>query len=170
MLTYVYVKKHNITGLKYFGKTQRADVSLYKGSGKYWQNHIRKYGYNVTTEIVLKSDDKEELRSFCLEFSKLNNVRESSEWANLQEENGLDGNPVGIVFTEEHRKKLSKNSAKNSPWKDKEMPEAMRKKMSDALKGNTKRVGKVLSEAHKRAIAESNKRRVRNKKLKEISQ
>ena len=46
MTIYLYVKQHSITGLKYFGKTTKIDPFLYKGSGKYWQRHIKKYGKN----------------------------------------------------------------------------------------------------------------------------
>ena len=35
--TYLYVKQHNKTGLKYFGKTTKKDPLKYKGSGLYWK-------------------------------------------------------------------------------------------------------------------------------------
>ena len=34
--TWLYIKQHNITKLKYFGKTVRKDPIKYKGSGTYW--------------------------------------------------------------------------------------------------------------------------------------
>jgi len=48
---YLYIKTHNITGLKYLGYTKRKDPYKYKGSGDYWTKHINKHGYDVTTEI-----------------------------------------------------------------------------------------------------------------------
>ena len=39
-LTYLYVKKHAVTGKLYFGKTTAKDPIKYPGSGKYWSNHI----------------------------------------------------------------------------------------------------------------------------------
>lgn len=38
--TYLYIKEHDITGLKYLGKTI-ADPYSYLGSGKYWKDHKR---------------------------------------------------------------------------------------------------------------------------------
>lgn len=105
-MIYLYVKSHNVTGLKYFGKTTKPDPHRYKGSGKYWKNHIAKYGYNVTTEIVAQFDLPEEASNFALDFSKTYNIVESDEWANLKHENGLDGSPPGVVFSEEHRERI----------------------------------------------------------------
>ena len=89
--TILYVKTHNITGLKYFGKTTCKDPFEYRGSGKYWSRHIRKYGYDVTTEILGIFKDRIWLQLFSYEFSFINNIVESKDWANLKEENGLDG-------------------------------------------------------------------------------
>jgi hypothetical protein len=87
--TFLYVKTHLDTGLKYFGKTTLSDPHKYKGSGKKWLNHLRKHGYNVYTKIVGYYTDKEECRMVALNFSAENNIVESKEWANLTIENGL---------------------------------------------------------------------------------
>jgi hypothetical protein len=42
--TYLYIKQHSITGLKYFGKTTKSNPYKYNGSGKYWIRHINKNG------------------------------------------------------------------------------------------------------------------------------
>jgi hypothetical protein len=86
----LYVKTHNKTGLKYFGKCQAKDVFKYKGSGKYWQNHIKLHGYDVSTEIIGVYFDYEEAKKISIEFSIKNNITESNEWANLKLES-LDG-------------------------------------------------------------------------------
>ena len=39
-MTKLYIKTHNKTGLRYFGKTVQEDVHGYKGSGKYWTSHM----------------------------------------------------------------------------------------------------------------------------------
>lgn len=39
MIIHLYVKIHNVTGLKYFGKTTK-DPFKYRGSGKYWLAHL----------------------------------------------------------------------------------------------------------------------------------
>ena len=104
--TYLYVKTHKITGLKYFGKTTKTDPTSYKGSGIYWRKHIRKYGNSVDTEILGLFLTKEECVEFATKFSIDNNIIESAEWANLKLENGLDGSPTGVKFSNEHKEKI----------------------------------------------------------------
>lgn len=89
-MIYLYVKTHNVTGLKYLGKTIK-DPYLYKGSGKYWKRHIKKYGYDVTTEILLETNDPLELLDYATQYSIKYNVVDSKEWANLIIESGDGG-------------------------------------------------------------------------------
>lgn len=90
--TYLYVKRHKITNLHYFGKTTKLDPYKYTGSGKRWLRHIKKHGIKHVETIWVKLFlDKEELISFAKTFSTENNIVESSTWANLCIENGLDG-------------------------------------------------------------------------------
>lgn len=88
--TYLYIKTHNITGLKYFGKTT-SDPYTYFGSGTKWLNHLNVYGKDVTTEILGHYTDKEECLRIALEFSHKNNIVESSVWANLRIESLAGG-------------------------------------------------------------------------------
>lgn len=106
-MIYLYVKTHLKTGLKYFGKTTK-DPKRYKGSGKYWKAHLRKHGNFVETKIINIFEDEKECTNFALQFSKDNGIVKSEEWANLIDENGLDGAPKGNIVKEETRKKLSK--------------------------------------------------------------
>ncbi len=94
---YLYIKRHKVTGLKYFGKTTKTNIQSYRGSGKYWQRHLKKYG-NITETIWISQPfyDKEVLTEFALFFSEIFNIVESDEWANLINENGLDGAPKGV--------------------------------------------------------------------------
>ena len=47
MTTYsLYVKTHQVTGLKYLGQTSKSDPHKYTGSGKYWLRHIKQHGKN----------------------------------------------------------------------------------------------------------------------------
>ena len=116
MAIYLYVKTHNITGLKYLGKTEAKDPHRYKGSGKYWKRHIGKYGYDVSTQILLVTENKEEIRDTGIFFSRLWNIVDDSKWANLKEESGDGGRPSDYVISklrgkqisEETRQKLSK--------------------------------------------------------------
>jgi hypothetical protein len=88
--TWLYIKQHTVTGLKYFGKTTR-NPEKYKGSGKRWVNHLAIHGNIVKTVWSQLFTSKPELVEFALNFSKENNIVESNEWANLMPENGLDG-------------------------------------------------------------------------------
>lgn len=127
----LYVKIHNKTGLKYFGKTTKTDPHKYIGSGKYWKKHIQKHGYDVTTTIIGEFFDIEECTQFAINFSKEHHIVESEEWANLTIENGRDGAPSGHVghkFTKEEREKISQSS--KARWEDSEY----RNKMSEIHK------------------------------------
>jgi len=91
MNIYLYVKTHTITGLKYLGKTNSKDPHKYPGSGTYWVRHLKKHGYNYTTDILKECTSKEEVAEFGLYYSELWNVVESNEWANLKPESGNGG-------------------------------------------------------------------------------
>ena len=92
---YLYVKTHNKTGLKYLGKTVCKDPHKYPGSGTVWIRHLKKHGYDYTTEILLETDNKEELVTQGIYYSNLWNIVESTEWANLKKESGDGGGLVG---------------------------------------------------------------------------
>lgn len=133
--TYLYIKTHKITGLKYFGKTTKIDPNSYRGSGIHWKRHIAKYGYDVDTEILGIFLTKKELVEFATKFSIDNNIIESKEWANLKLENGLDGSPVGVKFSDEHKEKIRQSrigKCFNS------FSDETRQKMSDASKERIK--------------------------------
>lgn len=129
--TWLYIKKHNVTGLKYFGKTTVKDPKKYKGSGMYWLNHLKIHGNDVTTIWCQLFETYQELIDYCDAFSKENNIVESKDqygnkiWANLVPETGLDGGGVkGRPKTEEHKAKLRKPK-----------PDGFGKKVSDKLTG-----------------------------------
>lgn len=117
-MIYLYVKTHLKTGLKYFGKTTK-NPKNYKGSGKYWKAHLRKHGNFVKTEIINIFEDEKECTNFALQFSENNNIVESKEWANLIDENGLDGAPKGNILKEETKNKISKSLMGKSSIKTK---------------------------------------------------
>jgi hypothetical protein len=108
--TWLYVKQHNDTGLKYFGKTNR-DPNTYKGSGTYWRRHLKKHGNNVTTMWSKLFTNRDELIEFALNFSKAENIVESDEWANIIPENGIDGNVTGYVLPALTKQKLLEANA-----------------------------------------------------------
>jgi len=118
----LYIYKHNITGLKYFGKTTRFFkeselLSYYKGSGSYWNHHLKKHGKDISVEIY-GIYNLNEVESIALKFSEDNNIvnaiNESGDrkgkkvWANEKPENGLDGGSIkGNTWSDESKKKLS---------------------------------------------------------------
>lgn len=121
--TWLYIKQHNTTGLKYFGKTTNKKPAQYSGSGKYWKRHIKIHGNDVTTTWTQLFTERESLIEYALKFSSDNNIVESDEWANLTVENGIDGN--------------SHTGEKNGRY-GKEVSAETRKKISEANKGKTR--------------------------------
>jgi uncharacterized iron-regulated protein len=105
MTIYLYKKTHKDTGLKYLGKTIATDPYVYPGSGTYWTKHLEKHGNNVETEILRECVTEEELKFWGQHYSKLWNVVESKEWANLIEEAGPGG-----FWSNESREKLSRTN------------------------------------------------------------
>ena len=114
--TYLYIKQHSVTGLKYFGKTTR-DPIKYLGSGKYWTRHIKQHGKDhVITLWYHIFDDKSLLTDFALLFSEHWDIVESIDWANLIPENGINGGSVkGRIVSPETRQKLSISCKDPSP-------------------------------------------------------
>lgn len=110
--TFLYIKQHRITGLKYFGKTTKSeeDMLKYLGSGTYWKNHIKIHGKeHVETIWYRLFDNVADLTEFALSFSLENDIVNSNDWANLIVENGLDGSNIGAKHSEETRAKISES-------------------------------------------------------------
>jgi hypothetical protein len=106
VITYLYHKRHLVTGLNYFGKTIK-DPYKYKGSGIYWKRHVIQHGNYVETVQIWKFDNLEECKKFAIDFSVKNMIVESKEWANCVIENGIDGQSPGFknVKLSEYNKK-----------------------------------------------------------------
>lgn len=115
----LYVKTHNITGLKYLGKTVK-DPFKYKGSGKYWLRHLKEHGEDVSTEIIFQTDDLKWFEDVAIYYSILWNVVESNGWANLIVETGSGGdNP--LAYTDEAKLKNKETRLRNKKvWKQTE--------------------------------------------------
>lgn len=87
----LYIKKCSHCGLKYFGKTKSKDIESYPGSGTYWTSHLKKH---AAKSIHVWNSDwyyDESIARFALKFSRINKIVQSDLWANLKEENGLEG-------------------------------------------------------------------------------
>lgn len=88
--TFLYIKKHKKTGLSYFGKCVGRSPEKYVGSGTHWKRHIAKHGKEHIENVwYCLFTCKDQIREFALNFSKINNITKSKDWANLIEENGI---------------------------------------------------------------------------------
>ena len=124
--TYLYIKTHNVTGLKYFGKTTKSDPYAYKGSGIYWLNHLKIHGNDISTEIIGYYEDKEQCVAAALKFSEENNITQALNengkkiWANQIKENGIDGGDTGRTNYTPHscesKQKISLANKGKLPW------------------------------------------------------
>ena len=152
MNTYLYIKRHTITGLKYFGKTTKQDPYAYLGSGKLWLRHLKKHKIEfVVTDWVKLFTNETELVEFALNFSTENNIVESSEWANLMPENGLHGGAKGRIVSAETR---AKHSIIHS---GKIISAEQRKQISNKLKG------RIVTEETRRLKSDTSPRRKQTK-------
>ena len=160
--TYLYIKQHFITGLKYFGKTTNLDPYKYNGSGKHWTRHIKKHGKeHIVTLWVSDLYYDTSIIDVALKFSMDNDIVNSKEWANLIPENGLDGGSktgkTGKPHTEETKAKMK---GRLSPNKGKLHTDEAKAKMSVAQKG------KVLSKETKLKMSISRKGEPKSEKTK----
>ena len=73
--TYLYIKQHSITGLKYFGKTT-VDPYKYKGSGMHWLRHINKHGREHVETLWVSElfTDKDKLHTYSEFISEELNI------------------------------------------------------------------------------------------------
>ena len=122
----LYIATHNITGLKYFGKTTKylSEELLqqkYHGSGSDWKKHLSKYGDNVTMKLIgvysLNPEDDNYVEPIALKLSNKWDIVKSSLWANRKLENGLDGGWRGYSKTDDElllskQKELKTKSSK----------------------------------------------------------
>ena len=136
MTIYLYAKQHRVTGLRYFGKTKK-DPYTYTGSGTYWLRHLKTHGKNIDTTWVQAYEDDVLVKEEAVFFSKIYNIVESDEWANLTIETGLDG-------------RHDQSGSKNPNWG---------KKHSDAVKEKQSK----LMAGHKQSPATIAKRVAKNK-------
>lgn len=151
---YLYVKTHNKSGLKYLGKTIQNPFK-YKGSGTYWLRHIKKYGNDVTTEILLETDDKELIKEKGMYYSELWQVVNSPDWANLIPEQGDGGDTSKSLKYIQSMKNKDITGQKN-PFYGRHHTEKTKRKIKEANKGMNKGVPK--SDKTKQLMSQNNAR------------
>lgn len=157
----LYLKESPL-GLKYLGKCVDVDPYKYKGSGVVWRRHLKAHNISaeeIKTVILFETEDKEELKKMGLYYSKLWDVVNNKEFANLIPEHGDggytgNGFKKGVKLTEEHRKKLS-----DARKRYKHSPETNKKR---AMAVSATKKGKPLTESHKQALKKPKDRRKNN--------
>lgn len=161
-MIYLYVKQHAITGLKYFGMSEKYPEK-YLGSGKYWTRHCKAHGRNhVVTNKVYCFEDEDEASEFAIWFSKENNIVESDEWANLMVETAKQGNNYNRgktyeeMYGEEKAKRLK--MARSLSNQKRRLTAETGSRISMALKGkctgeSNPMYGKTHSDAIKQIIS-----------------
>ena len=86
------IKTHNVTELKYLCVSTKDDYLNYPGSGVKWRNHLKHHGFNFSTVVLYESQVRNDIfKSMCLYYSRLYDVVNSDEWANLIMEDGNTG-------------------------------------------------------------------------------
>ena len=109
------IKRDSGEYIYYFGKSFRADIFQYTGSGKIWTDYIKKY-QKFAIETIWVSDvyfDSIEIQKAALQFSLENDIISSEIWANSKLENGIDGG----ILSKESKLKISqqRKGIKHSP-------------------------------------------------------
>ena len=105
----LYIKTHKKTGLKYFGYTKQ-DPHIYPGSGTDWKIHLKKHGYQVHTEVLLQTTNKNEIVSWGILYSSKWNIVSAQDdfgnkiWANKIPETGSGaGRKIGSIMRPESK-------------------------------------------------------------------
>lgn len=145
MIIYLYVKTHRKTGLKYLGMTTKKNPHKYRGSGDHWKAHIKKYGYDVDTEILRECKNFDEIKEWGLYYSELWNVVKDRAWANKipEEGTGFTGETSTNFWTSELRavqRDRMKNQWEKLEYRDKMTEQALQLwKNEDFRKANSER-------------------------------
>lgn len=115
----LYLKRHKVTGLYYFGKTTGNNIEKYNGSGVYWKRHLKIHGKDVETVWHSQFDCVNDAREFALLFSELHDIVKSKKFANEIPEDGESGWPKGVKRgpTSPQQKKILSDllSGENNP-------------------------------------------------------
>jgi len=180
--TWLYIKQHNTTGLRYFGKTTK-DPQTYLGSGRYWLRHLKEHSEDITTVWCEEFTDMDQLVEFATFFSEFYNIvdavdsRGKKVWANMIPENGLDGAIPGITpwnkgipRTDEEKQRMSQARKgfaawnKGVPCKEETKSKLKDRKRTEETKSKIKsaRSKQVImhSEETKKKISDSHKGKI----------
>ncbi len=104
----VYLRTHPIglnggpTPFKYFGYSKNAKKRDYSSDNNAWGKHIKQYGSNYSTEILLETDNQFDLTLFCINYSLEHGIWNNNDFANLMMENGLEGSTKKKFWSTNH--------------------------------------------------------------------
>jgi hypothetical protein len=156
MTIYLCVKTHAITGLKYLCKTTK-DPFTYKGSGKNWIPHLKKYGNEHYTEIIKICQTQEEFYYWGKFYSNLWNIVNSQDdfgnkiWANIIPETGGGGNQI---ITEKTKNKITlTNSLPEIKMKRSEAMKKVNQNPETKLKRRLANIKKFQDPAMRKAVS-----------------
>lgn len=117
------IKTHRTTNFKYLCVTTKEDYEGYCGSGVRWRKHLKKHGFDVSTELLFEHESRDFVfKSVCLYFSELYDVVNSDDWANLILEDGNTGSAFtrysdkAKVARSENFKELFCDPVKGDAW------------------------------------------------------
>ncbi len=88
----LYLRKHNVTGMKYLGYANDHERRVYRGEGIRWTQHLDEFGYDYSTEILYDGEDQELLSNHAIAYSLVHKIWDNPEYANQMMENGKPGN------------------------------------------------------------------------------
>lgn len=155
IMYYLMIKVHNKTRLRYLCKKStinRKYCYSYRGSGKYWKQHLRQHGDDITTFIIGEYKNSNDLRINGIYWSEAFNVVDSKEWANLIIEKGDGGMTWDFLSNEKQDRVRSILSRKNKHTsKKKRLANERRaeRKRNGIFTENEKKWYKRLSEMRK---------------------
>ena len=71
MMHKLMIKTHLETNLKYLCYTckEGKEYDTYKGSGKAWKQHLKKFGDNIKTELIFETNDIQEFKRYSIQKS-----------------------------------------------------------------------------------------------------
>ncbi len=117
----LYLRIHNVTGLKYVGTTKNVKKrsTEYQKDNSPWRRHLDKYGYDFSTQILyeMESDSESSKTKFyniCTYFSLLNNIHNNPDFANQMVETGKNGSVKKEWCSKEYRKNILARNFKSS--------------------------------------------------------
>ena len=166
--TYLYIKRHRQTGLMYFGRTVSKNPLKYRGSGVYWQNHLKVYGNDVETIWLHLFHNFDDLTEFASFFSEEFDIVQSKKWANLIPEDGSNR------FPEHHHFNKGENNPMFGKKQSREFCDLMSKIHSGKIqteeskeKNRQAHLGKSNSKETREKISKANKGQRRTAEQKE---